>query len=450
MVVAFDTNSHSSSEVYVSNETPPSTPPSGSSRRDFLKGAAIAGIGATGAGALLTESALAGGNKGSGIGNLPGEANLGGNIGKSLFYTINVSDLDASVDFYEKVYPVKRAEIMNGPVQAFKGLGIRRGQFKARVMRDSQDFQGGAILLVQWLDPTPVGKPYKEANHVGWYREHASADRSGQQAWYERALAAGAKPYGPPSEIQITPTLSIYSWAMPDLDGTTLEWVGPVEPDPNGKADNLGGPNVNCRDIVRSFHFYHDILGLDFQARLNPVEPQPGTNGSLGDTIRTPKGELYTGLTDFDATILVPRTDGRNSVDLLEWQMPGAYGRPYKHANNLGAVNLTWEVNDIDVVYKKLSALLRKARNIGEARIVHPPETWDLGDYGTRKVLNILDPDGVMLQFQEKPQSGAEVPAYPKKPKPGKGHGRDKDHGRGKGNGKHNGRDKGNGRGRGH
>jgi catechol 2,3-dioxygenase-like lactoylglutathione lyase family enzyme len=301
---------------------------------------------------------------------------------------------------------VTRAEVMNGPVQAFRGLGIRRGQFKARLMRDSQPFQGGGILLVQWLDPTPVGVPYKEANHIGWYREHANASQTGQTARYQQALAAGGRPYGEPSAIAIRDNLTIYSFAFRDPDGTTLEWVGPLDPTPNGAPDTVAGPNVNCRDIRRSFAFYRDVMGFDMQIRLNPSTPQPGTNGSLGDTVRTPKGEIWTGLTDFDAAIMVPRTDGRNSVDLLEWQMPGSYGTPYKEANHLGAVNLAWEVNSVDVVHEKLRRLLK---NPGR-QIVAPPETWDLGDYGVRKVLNILDPDGVMLQFMEKIYSADPTP----------------------------------------
>jgi hypothetical protein len=115
---------------------------------------------------------------------------------------------------------------------------------------------------------------------------------------------------------------------------------------------------------------------------------------------------LYTGLTDFDAAIMVPRGDDRNSVDLLQWQMPGSYGTPYKYANNLGAVNLTWEVNSVQVVYEKLQRLLKEPGK----HIVAPPETWDLGDYGVKKTLNVLDPDGVMLQFIEKTQSADPTP----------------------------------------
>ncbi len=378
-------------------------------RRDFLKGAALAGLGATAAGGLLAGTATATKGKGGGPRapyGLAGEASLGGNIGSSLWYTINVSDLDRAVEFYEATYPVTRAEVMNGPVQAFHGLGIRRGQFKARLMRDSQPFQGGGILLVQWLDPTPVGTPYREANHIGWYREHANASQTGQTARYQQALAAGGRPYGEPSAIAITDTLTIYSFAFRDPDGTTLEWVGPLDPTPGGDPDTVAGPNVNCRDIRRSFRFYRDVMGFDMQIRLNPSTPQPGTNGSLGDTVRTPKGAIWTGLTDFDAAIMVPRTDGRNSVDLLEWQMPGSYGTPYAEGNHLGATNLSWEVNDVQVVYEKLHRLLKNPRK----HIVAPPETWDLGDFGERKVLNIVDPDGVGLQFVERLYSSDPTP----------------------------------------
>ena len=383
----------------------------GTGRREFLKGAALTGLGATTVGGLLVGQAAAQGTpgyakKGKASRDLPGEAGLGGNISKALWYTINVSDLDRAIEFYEATYPVTRAEEFNGPVQAFNGFGISRGQFKGRLMRDPQPFQGGGILLVQWLSPGPVGKPYAEANHIGWYREHAFASRTGQTARYEQALAAGGRPYGPPSAIAITDTLTIYSFAFRDPDGTTLEWVGPLDPTPDGPPDTVAGPNTNCRNIHRSFKFYHDVLGLDLQIRLNPSNPQPATNGSLGDIVRTPEGEVYTGLTDFDAAILVPRGDDRNSVDLLEWQLPGSYGTPYKHANNLGATNLTWEVNSVQVVYEKLHRLLKHPRK----HIVGPPETWDFGDYGVRKTLNILDPDGVMLQFVEKVQSTDPTP----------------------------------------
>ena len=78
---------------------------------------------------------------------LPGESSLGGNIAKALFLTINVSDLDRAVEFYEATYPVTRAEVVDPPVQAFNGFGIPKGHFRARMMRDSQPFRCSVLVL---------------------------------------------------------------------------------------------------------------------------------------------------------------------------------------------------------------------------------------------------------------------------------------------------------------
>src|SRR5262245_3508502 len=93
----------------------------GADRREFLTRAGMAGLGATAIGGLVAERATAAGKAGNGkpAYDLPGEASLGGNISKSVWYWINVSDLDRAIEFYEKTWPVKRAEEMNGPAQAF-------------------------------------------------------------------------------------------------------------------------------------------------------------------------------------------------------------------------------------------------------------------------------------------------------------------------------------------
>jgi catechol 2,3-dioxygenase-like lactoylglutathione lyase family enzyme len=381
----------------------PSNSGGGTDRRDFLKRTAMAGVGASALAVLPVEGARANvtperGNNGE---ELPGEASLGGNLTKVLFLTINVSDLDRAIEFYEATYPVKRAEVLDPPVQAFHGFGIPEGQFRARMMRDSQPFQGSAILLVQWLSPRPEGVPNPEANHVGWYREHANASQTGQTARYEQALANGGRPYGEPSLIYITPTLQIYAFGFRDPDGTTLEWVGPLDPTPGGQPDSVAGPNNNCRNLHRSYAWYKNVLGLDLQVRLNPDRLQPASSGSLGDLLRNPDGSPHPGPVNYDAAIMVPRADSRNSVDLLQWKVPPTYGSPYKHANNLGMMNLTYEVENIQVVYEKLLRVLPDPRK----HIVAPPEMWDLGAFGQKKTLNILDPDGVMFQFIEKVHS---------------------------------------------
>ena len=163
-------------------------------RGDFLKGAAVAGAGATALGPLI-DRAVAQGAKGGGS-HVPSERGIYCNVTRILWITVNVSDLERSIDFYERTYPVTRAQRTNGPAQSFGSLGIKQGQFEGRVMRDSQPFQGRAIHLVQWKSPGPVGEPYKEANHVGFYRHHASATRSGLLAAHDRVVAPAAAPTG--------------------------------------------------------------------------------------------------------------------------------------------------------------------------------------------------------------------------------------------------------------
>lgn len=322
---------------------------------------------------------------------------LGGTILRVSHLTINVSDLDRAIEFYERAYPVTRAETIEMDVQPFLGLGIERGRFRARMMRDRQSLEGRGLLLVQWLDPAPVGEPYRSANHVGYYRMHANASRSGQRARYDAVVAAGGRPYGPPSRIEIAPGYVIHSFGFRDPDGTTLEWIGPLDPTPDAPDDFLTAYNANVADLASAHAWYRSVLGLRYQARLNAPVPQPPESGSLGDLTQLPDGSPYDGPTHFDATILSPWGDVRNAVDLLEWTSPPSYGRPYASPTNLGTQSVTYEVTDVAHIHAKLLRLLPDP----STHLLHGPEEWDLGELGRRGVLNLTDPDGLRIQFLE-------------------------------------------------
>lgn len=384
----------------------PSPEGSGALRRsDFLKGAVVAGAGATALGPLVAQAGATGKGRPRRPAQIAREAGIYENVTRILWITVNVSDLERSVDFYERTYPVTRRERTNGPAQAFTTLGIGHGQFEGRLMRDVQPFQGRCLHLVQWTSPGPVGEPYKEANHVGFYRHHATASRSGLHAAYDRVVAEGGRPYGEPSFIYTTPTSGTNAFGFLDPDGTTLEWVGGLDPNPNGVPDNISAYNANCRDLKRSYRFYRDVMGQDINARLNPITPQAPGSASLGDTLRNPDGSLYLGQIDFDAVTTGYRADFRNVHDLLEWQMPRPYGDPYPTPNHLGSVNVTWEVDDVQACYEKLAKL--RVRGIGGGRLV-APEKWDLGEYGERTVMNFVDPDGIQISLHERPAPAAE------------------------------------------
>ena len=67
------------------------------------------------------------------------------------------------------------------------------------------------------------------------------------------------------------------------------------------------------------------------------------------------------------------------------------FGRPYPVPNHLGIIRLAFEVDDIDAAFHELRKVWK--------RVAGPPEEWDMGEFGTRKVVIFEDPDGIMLEL---------------------------------------------------
>ncbi|MDN5853695.1 MAG: hypothetical protein L0K86_12800, partial [Actinomycetia bacterium] len=258
---------------------------------------------------------------------------------------INVSDLDRSVEFYEATFPVRRRCRIDGPVQAYPGLGIDNGQFRGWVLESkssswppgdlSAESRPRELHLVQWLSPGPVGAPYREANNLGIYRQNSLV--GDLDAAFATVEKHGGRPYGPPTPIVLTPEgFQVRTYGFRDPDGTTLQMMGPDDPDPSYPGA-IYHCNINVSDLKASNHFYRDILGLDHIIFLEPGRPQPLTNGNLGDQMLMPDSSRYDGTEmDFRAVFLGVRTDTRTPVDLVEWTLPRFAGKPYEAANNLG------------------------------------------------------------------------------------------------------------------
>ncbi len=328
---------------------------------------------------------------------------LRGHINRFSHVVINVSDLDRAVEFYENTFPVQRRQRINGPAQRYGGLGIEHGQFTGWVLENKKDasppgdlvaeFPARLMHLIQWLSPKPTGAPYREANHVGIYRQNSLVSNLNEA--YANVLAHGGRPYGEPSWIVLTPEgFGVTVFAYRDPDGNTLEMIGAE--DPAGKVIYPGMMhhcNLNVRDLARSYRFYHETLGLDPTAYLAPSALQPASNGSLGDALRNPDGSEFTaGHMRFSATLMGVRSDSRSPIDVLQWDVPKPYGEPYQSATHLGIIRVALEVDDIEAA---------RARLLLTGHAAGPVETWDMGEFGERKVVIFKDPDGIMLELIE-------------------------------------------------
>ena len=328
---------------------------------------------------------------------------------------INVSDLDRAVEFYEATFPIQRRQHINGPAQAYRGLGIERGEFEGWVMENRKDvsppgdlvaeFPARLLHLIQWKSPAPTGEPYREANHVGIYRQNSLV--SDLEATYAAVLANGGRPYGEPSSIVLTPDgFSVIVFAWRDPDGVTLEAIEAASP-PGAPVypGMMHHCNLNVRDLAKSYKWYRDTIGLDLTVYLAPDELQPATAGSLGDVLRNPDGSLFTeGQILFAATLMGVRSDSRSPVDVLEWAVPKPYGKAYRSPTNLGIMRVALEVDDIERARARLVSAGHKA--------VGPIETWDMGDFGERRVVIFRDLDGIMLELIEQLQIPTDRPPF--------------------------------------
>jgi hypothetical protein len=90
-------------------------------------------------------------------------------------------------------------------------------------------------------------------------------------------------------------------------------------------------------------------------------------------------------------------------LDWLQWVETPSLPGPYEEPNHVGIIRCALEVDNLDSTYEILKA---SEWNKSYSIIMGPPEEWDLGpEWGSQRVLNFKDPEGVFLQFIEQRKS---------------------------------------------
>ena len=318
-------------------------------------------------------------------------AGLRRHINRLSYVTVNVTDAGRSKDFLEACFPVTAIARTSGVDQPFPGLGIERGTFDGYMMRTQDDlFPAHGIHLVEWQDPRPTGKPNADFWATGYYRIAAVTDDI--NAAHERVLAAGGRPYGPPTGLDGNPEGDLVpSFGFMDPDGITFEFYeGFPEAPP---YDRLTHVNANVKSLKRSLDFYQHVVGLDWFYRSLPSKPRPASeDGSLGTG--------YEGLVDYDSLQLCYRADTRSFLDILQWLQPSTAGVANTRQTDLGISKFTFEVDDIEAAH---GALRGDLAGTALAESVTDPEVRHLGDLGDSRYVNFSDPDGLLLELAERP-----------------------------------------------
>lgn len=301
--------------------------------------------------------------------------------------TLNVSDLERSIAFYEALTPLRVHRRTAAGPQPFPAFGLDRGQFVGALLGDGTSSVPGVLVhLVHWLDPTPTGAAYPSFFHRGLYRMCFLTNEIDRR--YERAVALGHPPFQPPHGhgTPVPGGSEGRSFVCPDPDGIAVQTTMRPSPWRDDLPDQLYHVNVVSSDVDGGRRFLRDVLGLDYVKRLTLPAPVSPIGFGLGSDVG-----------QFDAAFLRHRGDHRFSIDIVNWSVPGVVGQPYASPFDLGIQRLAVEVDDLDAA----AAALREQVDDALQGDVSGPETWYLDGGVERRVVHLRAPDGIAYELVE-------------------------------------------------
>jgi catechol 2,3-dioxygenase-like lactoylglutathione lyase family enzyme len=133
---------------------------------------------------------------------------------------------------------------------------------------------------------------------------------------------------------------------------------------------------ITVSDLERSLSFYRDLLGLE----LVMTEESDRSGDDRSKALGVPKAKVK----------LAILRAGDARVELIEYVT--AKGQAYDRSNNdVGAMHIAFQVEDIDAVYRRLLD--------HGVRFTAPPATIPAGPMEGWRWTYFFDPDGVSLEI---------------------------------------------------
>jgi catechol 2,3-dioxygenase-like lactoylglutathione lyase family enzyme len=295
--------------------------------------------------------------------------------GARLFHVnVNCSDLERSRRFYtEGLGFTIGAHTAPEVAQPGTAFGLVQARWDASILLGPRAYDGGAIDLLQWHEPTPVGAPPMQIVENGFQRLGVRVPDL--DAAVERVLALGGATWSDPFAHELPKGGQIRLVLMSDPDGTAIELIesGPTA---------LSIVAITCADLEVSRAFY---LGLGFRE----VARYPSHN-EAGPHLR------IDGPVAMDEIVMAAPGGGEVLVMLVGFKTPPCVPTKPRAANALGMWRAAFLVTDLDAAVAELAR-----RTIAT---ISPPVEMAMGPgLPTLRFVCFRGPDNEVLELIEQP-----------------------------------------------
>jgi catechol 2,3-dioxygenase-like lactoylglutathione lyase family enzyme len=287
---------------------------------------------------------------------------------------VNCSDLERSRRFYTEALGLEiGAHTAPETSQPGAAFGLDRARWDASILLGPRGYDGGAIDLLEWHEPTPVGAPPGRIFETGFQRLGIRVPDL--DASMSRAAALGGAVWSAPRIHNVPDGGEIRIAFVNDPDGTAIELV-------EGGPASLSFVAITCADLASS-HAFYTALGFREVARF-PSESADGAHLHVDGPVA------------MDEIVLTGPGGGEVLFILVGFRTPACTVTPPRAANTLGIWRSAFLVADLDAAVDEL------ARR--QIVTISPPVALAMGPgLPTLRFVCFRGPDAEVIELIEQP-----------------------------------------------
>jgi catechol 2,3-dioxygenase-like lactoylglutathione lyase family enzyme len=287
---------------------------------------------------------------------------------------VNCSDLERSRRFYtDGLGLTAGARTEPETAQPGAAFGLDRARWDASILLGPRGYDGGAIDLLQWHEPEPIGTPPSRLTESGFQR--LGIQVPDLDATVDRVSALGGGQWSEPFAHAVEGGSEIRLVIVQDPDGTAIELI-------EARAATVSFVAITCADLDRSLAFYRS-LGLREAARY-PSENADGSHLRIDGAVA------------MDEVVLTAPGGGEVLVMLVGFRSPPCTTVAPRAANTLGMWRAAFLVADLDGAVADLTRQ--------HIDTISAPVAMAMGPgLPTLRFVCFRGPDGEVLELIEQP-----------------------------------------------